>query len=197
MRSRKTLTPSRPLEPLFNVVIVNERQKAEHTFTCQTTYKATVLPRNLKSPCNQQFCAPKNQPSSVLLTEKIQRRKRQDQAHVEQTSVQHARAGQTEKTMKQMYLVLSDHAANSLENNFTNRPTFSTDCKMSRLQSINVRHVIAGPCFRNPIAPEELTIQHVRVVPSELEPQFHEEALQTHLFSRGALQTHRCMKQRD
>ena len=36
--------------------------------------------------------------------------------------------------------------------------------------------------------------QHVRDVPSELEPQFHEEAWQTHLFTRRALQTHRCVK---
>ena len=95
--------------------------------------------------------------------------------------------------MKQMYLVLSDHAANSLENNFINRPTPSTECQVSKLQSVIVRHVIAGPCFRDPTAPEELTMQHVRAVPSVLEPQFHDEALQTLLFSQRALQTHLCV----
>ena len=96
-----------------------------------------------------------------------------------------------------MYQVLSDHAANSLENNSTNRPTFSTECQVSRLQSIFVRHVIAGPCFRDPIAPEELTMQHDRAVPSVLVPQFHDEALQTHLFSRSSLANPPLREQRN
>ena len=72
--------------------------------------------------------------------------------------------------MKQMYPVLSDHAANSLGNNFTNRSTPSTECMVSKLKSILVRRVIAGPCFRDPLAPEELTMKHVRAVPSVLVP---------------------------
>ena len=170
---------------------MNEGKTAEHTYTCQT-FKETVLPRSLKSPCNQQIYVPKTSPFQSVLRN-FQGRKRQDQAHVEQTSVQHTRARQTEEKMKQMYLVLSDHAANSLENNFIKRPTPSTECQVTKLQSIIVRHVIAGPCFRDPIAPEELTKQHVRVVPSVVVPQFHDEALQTHLFTRRALQTHLCV----
>ena len=53
------------------------------------------------------------------------------------------------------------------------------------------------PVFANPIAPEELTMQHVRAVPSVLVPQFHDEALQTHLFSRSSLANPPLRQQRD
>ena len=57
--------------------------------------------------------------------------------------------------------------------------------------------VIAGPCFRDPLAPEELTMKHVRAVPGVLVPQFLDEALQTHLISRSILANPPLRKQRN
>ena len=39
-----------------------------------------------------------------------------------------------------------------------------------------IRHVLAGLCFRDPLGPEELTVPHIKAVPSILVQQFLDEA---------------------
>ena len=97
-----------------------------------------------------------------------------------------------------MFLVLSYHAANSLEKQLC-QPTDALNGVqgVKNFKSILVRRVIAGPCFRDPLAPEELTMKHVRAVPSVLVPQFLDEALQTHLISRSSLANPPLRKQRN